>query len=117
MRGGRAALDKRIVNSEGATVSCQQSQFVAGNSAGFSTADPSSRHYLSCAVIAGEDDVMQRDDWIRRRARPRPRRPRRSATTPAPRALAAAQPQAFHRAARAVRGAGRERPAAALRSA
>jgi PmbA protein len=56
-------LDKRIVNSEGATVSCQQSQFIAGNSAGFLDGYPSSRHYLSCAVIAGEGDSMQRDDW------------------------------------------------------
>jgi PmbA protein len=56
-------LDKRIVNSEGATVSCQQSQFMAGNTAGFLDGYPSSRHYLSCAVIAGEGDAMQRDDW------------------------------------------------------
>jgi PmbA protein len=56
-------LDKRIVNSEGATVSCQQTQFVAGNTNGFLDGYPSSRHYISCAVIAGEDDTMQRDDW------------------------------------------------------
>ena len=56
-------LDKRIVNSEGATVAAQQSQFVSGNSAGFLGGFPSSRHYVSCAVIAGEGDAMQRDDW------------------------------------------------------
>jgi PmbA protein len=56
-------LDKRIVNSEGATVSCQQTQFVAGNTNGFLDGYPSSRHYISCAVIAGEGDTMQRDDW------------------------------------------------------
>jgi PmbA protein len=56
-------LDKRIVNSEGATVACQQSQFIAGNTAGFLDGFPSSRHYLACAVIAGEGDAMQRDDW------------------------------------------------------
>jgi len=56
-------LDKRIVNSEGATVSCQQSQFVAGNTAGFLDGYRSSRHYVSCAVIAAEGDAMQRDDW------------------------------------------------------
>jgi PmbA protein len=56
-------LDKRIVNSEGATVSCQQSQFIAGNTNGFLDGYPSSRHYVSCAVIAGEGDSMQRDDW------------------------------------------------------
>ena len=56
-------LDKRIVNSEGATVSCQQTQFIAGNTNGFLDGYPSSRHYVSCAVIAGEGDTMQRDDW------------------------------------------------------
>ena len=56
-------LDPRIVNSEGATVSCQQSQFIAGNSAGLLDGYRSSRHYISCAVIAGEGDAMQRDDW------------------------------------------------------
>ncbi|HKY01926.1 MAG TPA: metalloprotease PmbA [Burkholderiales bacterium] len=57
------ALDKRIVNSEGASVSCQQSQFIAGNSAGFMGGFLSSRHYVSCALIAAEGDAMQRDDW------------------------------------------------------
>jgi len=56
-------LDKRIVNSEGATVSAQQSQFAAGNTAGFLDGYRSSRHYVSCAVIAAEGDAMQRDDW------------------------------------------------------
>jgi PmbA protein len=56
-------LDKRIVNSEGASVSCQQSQFIAGNTAGLLDGYRSSRHYVSCAVIAAEGDEMQRDDW------------------------------------------------------
>jgi PmbA protein len=56
-------LDKRIVNSEGASVSCQQSQFIAGNTAGFLDGYASSRHFISCAVIAAEGDAMQRDDW------------------------------------------------------
>jgi PmbA protein len=56
-------LDPRVVNSEGATVSSQQSQFVLANSLGFMGGFPSSRHYLSCAVIAAEGDQMQRDDW------------------------------------------------------
>jgi PmbA protein len=56
-------LDKRVVNSEGASVSCQQWQFALGNSHGFMEGFPTSRHTLSCAVIAAEDGQMQRDDW------------------------------------------------------
>jgi PmbA protein len=52
-----------ISNSEGATVSTQQSHFVSANSLGFEGGYPTSRHYVSCAVIAGEGDAMQRDDW------------------------------------------------------
>jgi len=52
-----------IRNSEGATVSTQQSQFVLANSLGFRGGFPGSRHYLSCAVIAEEKGMMQRDDW------------------------------------------------------
>jgi PmbA protein len=52
-----------IRNSEGATVSTQQSQFVLANSLGFVGGYPGSRHYLSCAVIAEEKGLMQRDDW------------------------------------------------------
>jgi PmbA protein len=61
--GAAFALDPRIVNSEGASVSCQQSQFVLANSLGFMGGFPSSRHYLSCAVIASDGEQMQRDDW------------------------------------------------------
>jgi len=56
-------VDKRIDNSEGATVSTQHSHFIYGNSLGFLAGYPSSRHWLSCAVIAGKGDAMQRDDW------------------------------------------------------
>src|SRR3954462_6393541 len=52
-----------IKNSEGATVSTQQSQFVLANSLGFAGGFPGSRHYLSCAVIAEHRGLMQRDDW------------------------------------------------------
>jgi len=61
--GAAFAVDKRIANSEGATVSLQQSQFAYGNSLGFLGGYPSSRHWISCAVIAGKGDAMQRDDW------------------------------------------------------
>src|SRR5688572_7054634 len=58
------AASKKIRNSEGATVSAQQSQFVLANSLGFMSGYPGSRHYLSCAVIAEEKGLMQRDDWF-----------------------------------------------------
>ena len=56
-------LDKRVVNSEGASVSCQQWHFALANSHGFMEGFPTSRHTISCAVIAAEDGQMQRDDW------------------------------------------------------
>jgi len=57
------AVSKQIRNSEGATVSAQQTQFVFANSLGFVGGFPGSRHWLSCAVIAEEKGLMQRDDW------------------------------------------------------
>ena len=57
------AVSPLVKNSEGASVSCQQSHFVSANSLGFMGGYASSRHYLSCSVIAGEGDAMQRDDW------------------------------------------------------
>jgi len=56
-------VDRRITNSEGATISTQQSHFIYANSLGFMGGYPSSRHSLMCSVIAGEGDEMQRDDW------------------------------------------------------
>lgn len=57
------AVDSRISNSEGATLSTQQSHFVYANSNGFVGGYPSSRHSAMCSVIGGEGDEMQRDDW------------------------------------------------------
>ncbi|HYX64360.1 MAG TPA: metalloprotease PmbA [Burkholderiales bacterium] len=57
------SASRKIRNSEGATVSTQQSQFVLANSHGFMAGYPGSRHYLSCAVIAEDKGLMQRDDW------------------------------------------------------
>lgn len=57
------AVDKRLSNSEGATVSTQGSHFIYGNSLGFLDGFPSSRHGVWCALIAGKNDEMQRDDW------------------------------------------------------
>ncbi|HEU0186549.1 MAG TPA: metalloprotease PmbA [Gallionellaceae bacterium] len=55
--------DKRINNSEGATVNVHEAQFVFANSLGFIGGYPTSRHSLSCAVIAGKGAGMQRDYW------------------------------------------------------
>jgi PmbA protein len=57
------AVDRRISNSEGATVSTQGSHFIYGNSLGFLAGYPSSRHGVWCALVAGGNDEMQRDDW------------------------------------------------------
>jgi PmbA protein len=57
------AVSKKIRNSDGATVSAQQTQFVFANSLGFSGGFAGSRHWLSCGVIAEDKGLMQRDDW------------------------------------------------------
>ena len=57
------AVSPLIANSEGASVSSQEGQFVAANSLGFMGGCPTSRHYLACSLIAGRDDAMQREDW------------------------------------------------------
>ncbi|HYC45111.1 MAG TPA: metalloprotease PmbA [Burkholderiales bacterium] len=57
------AVSREISNSEGATVSTQESQFVYGNSHGFLAGYPNSRHGVWCSLIAGQGDEMQRDDW------------------------------------------------------
>lgn len=56
--------DKRITNSEGASVNVQHSHFVMANSDGFMGGYPGSRHSLSVAPIAASGDSMQRDYWF-----------------------------------------------------
>lgn len=73
------AVSKDIRNSEGATVSCQQSHFVQANSLGFCDGFATSRHYLSASLIAGEGEGMQRDDWYATR--------RNATELPAPEAI------------------------------
>jgi PmbA protein len=57
------AVDGRLTNSEGATVFTQESHFIYGNSLGFLSGFPSTRHGVWCALVAGQRDEMQRDDW------------------------------------------------------
>jgi len=55
--------DTRLNNSEGANVSAQHGLFAYANSHGFCGGYPTSRHGLSCSVIAEQGDMMQRDYW------------------------------------------------------
>ncbi len=56
-------VDKRIGNSEGATLSTHHGVRVFGNSVGFLGGYASSLHSLSCVVVAQENGEMQRDYW------------------------------------------------------
>ena len=53
----------KITNSDGANVSTHQGCRVYGNSHGFVGSYVSSRHSLSCVLIAQQADDMQRDYW------------------------------------------------------
>ena len=55
------SFDKRISNSEGANFSTSNNLFVQANSNGFIGGFPSSRHTISCSVIAKDSSGMQRD--------------------------------------------------------
>ncbi|MDO4794958.1 MAG: metalloprotease PmbA [Brachymonas sp.] len=55
--------DARISNSEGASLSTQQSHFFSAHTHGFRGGYASSRHTLSVAPIAVNGDDMQRDAW------------------------------------------------------
>ncbi|MGL6040745.1 MAG: metalloprotease PmbA [Deefgea sp.] len=57
------AVDERINNSDGATVSTSGSRWVYANSLGFIGAGTSTRYSISAAVIAEDDSGMQRDYW------------------------------------------------------
>lgn len=56
-------VDKRLTNSEGATISASESQFIYANSLGFMGGYPLSRYSMSCAMIAEQADSKQRDYW------------------------------------------------------
>ncbi|WP_432277829.1 metalloprotease PmbA [Lysobacter stagni] len=61
-QAGREA-DSRIANSDGASVGTGESVSVYANSHGFVGRERSTQHSLSCALIAGQGDAMQRDGW------------------------------------------------------
>jgi PmbA protein len=54
---------QRINNSEGASVYTNEGVFAYANSHGFVGGYPSTRHSISCSVIAEQDGAMQRDYW------------------------------------------------------
>ena len=58
-----ARAERRITNSEGATVSSHAGVAAYGNSNGFLHSERGTRHGIACAVIAGSGDGMQRDYW------------------------------------------------------
>jgi PmbA protein len=57
------AVNKHVTNSEGSSVSVSESQFIYANSLGFMGGYPLSRHSISCAMIAEQNDSKQRDYW------------------------------------------------------
>lgn len=57
------SFDKRINNSEGATVSSHQGGRVYANSHGFMGSTHGTRHSVSCSLIAQDEKGMQRDYW------------------------------------------------------
>src|SRR5450631_3901180 len=56
-------FDSRINNSEGASVSTHQGLHVYGNTHGFVGGYPTTAHSISCVVLAGKGEDMQRDYW------------------------------------------------------
>ncbi|TLY68414.1 MAG: metalloprotease PmbA, partial [Gammaproteobacteria bacterium] len=58
------AVDARITNSEGASVSSQRHTGVYGNSLGFLAGYSASSHSVSCSLVAQAGDDMQRDYWF-----------------------------------------------------
>ena len=57
------AFDDRINNSEGASLATHQGLHVYGNTHNFIGGYPATSHTLSCVVLGGTGDDMQRDYW------------------------------------------------------
>ncbi len=56
-------MDKRISNSDGASIDIGKGVSVYGNSHGFLQLDRKTRHSISCSVVAEDEQGMQRDYW------------------------------------------------------
>lgn len=59
-----ARSEPLIVNSEGAQLSTTRGVYCYGNTHNFNAAYRTSRHSLSCSVVAGKNGAMQRDMWF-----------------------------------------------------
>jgi PmbA protein len=57
------AVDRRLTNSEGASVSTHRGVRVYGNSHGFLEGYPTTSQSLSCVLLAQDGEDMQRDYW------------------------------------------------------
>src|SRR5262249_25613208 len=57
------AVDPRLTNTEGSTVSRGAAEFVYANTEGFLGGYRSTRHHIDCSVIGADDGAMQRDYW------------------------------------------------------
>jgi PmbA protein len=57
------AVDARLTNSEGASVSTQRHSGVYGNSLGFLAGYSTTNHSVSCSLVAQDGEDMQRDYW------------------------------------------------------
>jgi PmbA protein len=57
------AVDRRLTNSDGATVSLHEGEFLYANTLGFLGGYPTSRHGIYCSVIGEDASGMQREDW------------------------------------------------------
>lgn len=57
------SYDKRITNSEGASVGTSSGVRVYGNTHGFLSSYPKTSHSLSCVVVGEENGSMERDYW------------------------------------------------------
>jgi len=61
--GSARGFDARITNSEGAAVSTHRGTEIYANTHGFVGCSSGTRHSISCAVVGGQDNTMQRDYW------------------------------------------------------